>query len=80
MKLPRDLSGEQVAKALCRSWGYRQVHQVGCHVILETETPSHHRLSIPNHHILRLGTLNSILRSVADIKKIEKDILLKTIS
>ena len=28
MKLPRDLSGDRLIAALCRSWGYAQVNQV----------------------------------------------------
>lgn len=42
MKLPRDLSGQELVDALCRNWGYFIVHQQGCHIILETEKPSHH--------------------------------------
>lgn len=34
MKLPRDLSGSELAKRLCRVWEYEQVHQVGSHIIL----------------------------------------------
>lgn len=26
MKLPRNLSGERLAKALCKSWGYQKAH------------------------------------------------------
>ena len=33
MKVPRDLSGAQLIKVLCRDWGYRQLHQEGSHVI-----------------------------------------------
>ena len=40
MKLPRDLKGSDLAKALCRNWGYRIVHQEGSHLILQTEIPS----------------------------------------
>jgi hypothetical protein len=40
MKLPRDLKGSDLAKALCRDWGYRIVHQEGSHLILQTEIPS----------------------------------------
>jgi len=29
MKLPRDLKGSDLAKTLCRDWGYRVVHQEG---------------------------------------------------
>ena len=36
MKLPRDLSGENLVKHLAKRWGYERVHQVGSHVILQT--------------------------------------------
>ena len=76
MKIPRDLSGRELIKALCRSLGYKQVHQVGSHVILESEEPSHHRLAIPEHHSLRVGTLNGVLRAVAAHKKITREDIL----
>jgi predicted RNA binding protein YcfA (HicA-like mRNA interferase family) len=47
MKLPRDLSGRQVAQGLCRDWGYRVVHQQGSHIILQTEEPKQQRLAVP---------------------------------
>jgi predicted RNA binding protein YcfA (HicA-like mRNA interferase family) len=50
MKLPRDLSGEELVKHLCRRWEYRQVHQVGSHVILETSQPGPQRIAVPEHH------------------------------
>jgi len=76
MKLPRDLSGAELIKLLCKHYGYRRVNQVGSHVILETDTPRHHRLAIPDHNPLRVGTLNAVLRSVAELKGLEKkDIL-----
>lgn len=46
MKLPRDLSGAQLVKILCKNFGYRRMHQVGSHIVLETDTPVHHRLSL----------------------------------
>ena len=79
MKIPRDLSGRELIKALCRSWGYKQVHQVGRHVILETEEPSHHRLAVPDHHALRVGTLNGILRTVAEHKRVTREAILDTL-
>ena len=72
MKVPRDLSGAQLIKVLCRDWDYRQLHQEGSHVILQTETPGHQRLSVPNHNPLRVGTLNSIVRAVAPHKESER--------
>jgi predicted RNA binding protein YcfA (HicA-like mRNA interferase family) len=77
MKLPRDVSGAELTKVLCRHFGYRPVHQEGSHLILVVDTPSH-RLSVPQHPNLRIGTLNAILRSVAEARGVAKeDILAK---
>jgi len=76
MKIPRDLSGQQLIKTLCKSWDYKKVHQVGSHIILETENPSHQRLAVPDHKTLRIGTLNNILRSVAEHKNVSKEEIL----
>ena len=59
MKLPRDLSGRQLAQTLTRHFGYREVNRVGSHIILQTDTPKHHRVSVPDHHPVRIGTLNA---------------------
>lgn len=76
MKLPRDLSGTALARLLEKHFGYRQVNQEGSHIILQTDTPRPHRISVPAHPALRPGTLNAILRAVADAKGVEKaDIL-----
>ena len=79
MKLPRDVSGRDVVKALCRDWGYRQVHQVGSHIILQTDAPVSHRLSVPDHTPLRIGTFNAILRAVAHAKQVPKDDVLRSL-
>ena len=78
MKLPRDLSGTELIRLLCREFEYRQVNQEGSHVILHTASPRAHRLSVPAHSPLRIGTLNAILRALAEVKGIAKeDILAK---
>ena len=79
MKLPRDLAGNDLAKHMCKHWGYSIVHQVGSHMILQTEDPSHQRLPIPAHGFLRIGTLNSILRLVATQKGVSKEEILEKI-
>ena len=76
MKIPRDLSGEELVKKLCRNWGYRVVHQEGSHVVLETDDPSHQRIAVPAHRSLRIGTLNAVLRAVARHKGVERSDLL----
>ena len=76
MKLPRDLSGAEFIKLLCKHHDYRRVNQEGSHVILETESPRHHRLAVPDYNPLRVGTLNAILRSVAEVKGLAQDDIL----
>lgn len=76
MKLPRNLAGRALVQVLCREFGYQKVHQVGSHIVLETDSPKHHRIPIPDHTPLRLGTLNAILRAVARAKGISKNDIL----
>jgi len=77
MKLPRDLSGNDLVAFLCKRWGYAKIHQVGSHVILQTEQPFPHRVAVPAHKVLRVGTLNSILAAVAAHKRVPKDTILE---
>ncbi len=77
MKLPRDLSGDILVRVLCRHYGYRQAHQEGSYIILQTDSPTHHRLAVPNHHPLRLGMLNAILRVVAQVQQVGKEEILR---
>ena len=72
MKLPRDLSGAELIKVLCRDFSYRKVNQEGSHIILQTDAPRPHRLAVPDHHSLRLGTLNAILNAVARAQGVDK--------
>jgi predicted RNA binding protein YcfA (HicA-like mRNA interferase family) len=79
MKLPRDLSGRDLAKGLCRRWDYRHTHQVGSHMVLETEIPTHQRISIPDHKTLNVGTLGNILRAVASHKRVSREQILNSL-
>lgn len=79
MKIPRDLSGRELVQALCKYWDYGVVHQAGSHIILQTETPAHQRISVPDHAALRIGTLNALLRLVADHKQVEREDILDTL-
>ena len=79
MKIPRDVSGLQLADVLCRRWRYTKVHQAGSHMILETSDPAKQRISIPDHNPLRLGTLGSILRTVAQHKGVPRDAIIASL-
>jgi predicted RNA binding protein YcfA (HicA-like mRNA interferase family) len=79
MKLPRDLDGRDLVKALCRDWDYQVVNQEGSHIILQTGSPKPQRISVPDHKPLRLGTLSAILRLVATHKGARREDLLRFI-
>ncbi len=79
MRLPRDLSERELIECLCRHWGYARVHQVGSHVVLETNDPTAQRLSVPDHPALRIGTLNAILRAVSRHKGVSREDILSSI-
>lgn len=76
MKLPRDLGGTELAKALGRV-GYRIVRQSGSHLRLTTDLAPVHHVTIPAHSSLKIGTLAAILGDVADHLKIDREELLK---
>ena len=76
MRIPRDLSGEDLVSLLSKL-GYRQTRQVGSHVRLTCDLPPQHHVTIPLHDSLRIGTLSSILNDVAAAQSIERDVLLE---
>ncbi len=64
MRLPRDISGRQLAKLL-GPLGYTVTRQKGSHLRLTTTQNGEHHITIPMHDPLRIGTLRSILTDVA---------------
>ena len=76
MKLPRDVSGADLAKALARL-GYVTTRQAGSHVRLTIDKPAQHHITIPAHDPLKIGTLAAILNEVAVHLKIDRDQLIK---
>lgn len=64
MRLPRDVSGSDLAKAL-RALGYTPTRQAGSHLRLTTFVGGEHHVTVPVHKTLRLGTLASIVDEVA---------------
>lgn len=64
MRLPRDVSGRAMARALGRL-GYVLTRRKGSHMRYTTQRNGEHHLAIPDHDPLRLGTLHDILKDVA---------------
>jgi predicted RNA binding protein YcfA (HicA-like mRNA interferase family) len=64
MRLPRNLSGPDLAKSL-RRLGYEVTRQTGSHLRLTTQREGEHHVTIPNHASLRVGTVAGILADVA---------------
>jgi predicted RNA binding protein YcfA (HicA-like mRNA interferase family) len=76
MRLPRDLSGTELAKALERM-GYQVTRQTGSHMRLTTDSAPQHHVTIPAHDPLKVGTLAAILGDVAGHLKIDREDLLR---
>ena len=75
MKLPRDIDGGQLVKALDRL-GYRVIRQSGSHLRLQCDDPSH-AIAVPDHRPIKVGTLSAILSDVATHHEIDKAELVK---
>ena len=77
MKLPRDLSGRELAKMLER-YGYHVTRQVGSHLRLtSTARGKQHHVTIPAHSALRVATLSSIVSDVAAYLDTDRDTLMR---
>ena len=76
MKVPRNLSSGQLIQLLA-NFGYETTRQTGSHIRLTTQENGQHHLTIPAHNPLKIGTLNSILRSVGEHFSLTKDELLE---
>jgi predicted RNA binding protein YcfA (HicA-like mRNA interferase family) len=59
VKLPSDVSGQELVKALLRV-GFIVNRQRGSHIILRRDSP-YARVVVPDHKRIRLGTLRQIL-------------------
>ena len=75
MKLPRDISGEELARMLER-YGYQITRQTGSHIRLtSTIKDAEHHVTIPRHKSLKIGTLSSILNEVASYLELDRESL-----
>jgi predicted RNA binding protein YcfA (HicA-like mRNA interferase family) len=78
MRLPRDLTGAQLIRALGKL-GYAPTRQTGSHVRLTCKSPAQHHVTVPLHDPLRIGTLAAILAAVAETHRLTRDELQRQI-
>ncbi|RLS31722.1 MAG: type II toxin-antitoxin system HicA family toxin [Planctomycetota bacterium] len=78
MRLPRDVSGAALVAALS-GFGYVLTRQKGSHVRLSTDAHGQHHITIPLHDPLRVGTLNAILKDVAEHAGLTRDEVAETL-
>ena len=71
-----NLSGELLAQAL-KSLGYQIDRQTGSHIRLTTQQNGEHHVTIPDHSPIKVGTLNSILKDVAQHFNLTRDELVE---
>ena len=76
MKLPRDLSGQDLAKKL-KVLGYEITRQSGSHIRMTTQIQGQHHVTVPAHDPLKIGTLAAILGEIAEHAKISREELLR---
>ncbi len=76
MRIPRDISGEELIKRL-KPFGYTITRQTGSHIRLTTEMNGVHRVTIPAHNPLRIGTISSVLTEISSHFNITKEQLVR---
>jgi predicted RNA binding protein YcfA (HicA-like mRNA interferase family) len=76
LKLPRDISGFELAKKLS-VLGYEVDRQNGSHIRLTTLRNGEHHITVPQHVPLKVGTFSAILNDVAKHFSISRDELLQ---
>jgi predicted RNA binding protein YcfA (HicA-like mRNA interferase family) len=64
MKLPRDIDGPRLVRAL-RVLGYEVTRQKGSYIRITTMLDGEHHEAVPAHSPIKTGTLAGILKGIA---------------
>jgi predicted RNA binding protein YcfA (HicA-like mRNA interferase family) len=76
MRLPRGLRGKEFAKLVKKKYRYTIIRQTGSHIRLTTMLKGEHNITIPRHDLLKIGTLNSILKDLSThLEKTKEEIV-----
>ncbi len=79
MKLPRDVSGEELARLL-EKYGYQITRQTGSHIRLTSIIKdAQHHITIPRHKLLKVGTLSGILSDIASYLEVDRKTLMENL-
>ena len=80
MRLPRDLSGRDLAGRLARHYGYALRRMSGSHMTVTRVTEiGKHSVTVPAHRELRVGTLNAIVNEVAEVVGLPRRVVRETL-
>ena len=71
-KLPRDISGKALARLL-QKYNYEINRQTGSHIrLISNFKNKEHKITVPDHKEIKIGTLNNILNEIASYLGITK--------
>lgn len=74
MRVPRNISGVELANLLRRHYGYVIVRQSGSHLRLVSHYMGYAGyVSVPRHSYVKIGTLIDILNEVSAYLEISRD-------
>jgi len=78
-KLPRDLSGKKLAKLL-KKYDYKIDRKTGSHFRLISHYKNiKHKITIPDHNSIKIGTLNNILNDLSEYLELTKEDLIRSL-
>ena len=70
MKVPRDVDAGELIRLL-EKHGYVVVRQTGSHIrLIKTVRVRSHAITVPNHRPVKIGTLQSIIKDVCFVNKL----------
>ena len=78
MKLPRDVKGTELVRALA-NLGYQPTRQSGSHVRLTSNVGGEHHITVPAHDPIKVGTLASIIREIAERRGMSRDAVMRAL-
>lgn len=71
MKIPRDCNASTLIKALRKHLNYEIIRQAGSHITIATPDKGGHSVTVPNHNPIKVGTMQGILKDIAEHHEIK---------